>query len=546
MPAMTLEILAQKLEQRYGDLIRLAPNQTYTRMIDPLVFVDRDYGEWSTSPNNVINKGCTHPHRKAEKRRQTVRQKYGVDNVFQAAKIKDKIQKSLLTKYGVEHPSKSALSMTKRRQTNLQKYGVDEVFKNTEVRRKIRDKLQELYGVDHPVHNDDIADKIKTTLKKKYGVDNPSKNSFILQARIDTNRRKYSGPAPACSEAIRNKIKETNLKVYGSANAALNPDVQDKIKETCLERFGVDTVFKNVEVQAKVRDTLLRKYGVNSGAKITAHKLPNGLILSEYMDQFDCRLNYTSLMTVYQKFGFEVLKEYVELGKVFDYSTSLERKASQILNLPVYRKSLPGLRRRPDFKIADAVYLDVDGLYFHSSAVKKDCWYHFNKRKQYEDARLKIFQIREHEIVQEQLFRYLGQEPKIIDATSCISGDISVSDGVKFFSENSFEKACGLNFRGLFFEGQLFCMISQRGEQVNFCNRRGYWVEGGMSKLLGKQDYWSSCNLRFGYGEEYVSSGFKFVADKLSWEWTDFYRAYPKKRNQTVKIFNAGIRFFRK
>lgn len=104
MKFSTLGSIKERLKTEFGDLIILADNQIYTKMIDPLIFIDRDYGEWVTSPNNVLNKKCTHPTRKLIKRQQTNLKIYGVDNVFKSAHIKEKIKKSMVEKNGEDHP----------------------------------------------------------------------------------------------------------------------------------------------------------------------------------------------------------------------------------------------------------------------------------------------------------------------------------------------------------------------------------------------------------------------------------------------------------
>ena len=42
----------------------------------------------------------------SEKQKETVRQLYGVDNVYQSGAIKEKIKQTMIEKYGVDHPMK--------------------------------------------------------------------------------------------------------------------------------------------------------------------------------------------------------------------------------------------------------------------------------------------------------------------------------------------------------------------------------------------------------------------------------------------------------
>lgn len=43
----SLEELQKKIDEKFGEgLITISPNQEYQGIRKPLIFVDRDYGEW--------------------------------------------------------------------------------------------------------------------------------------------------------------------------------------------------------------------------------------------------------------------------------------------------------------------------------------------------------------------------------------------------------------------------------------------------------------------------------------------------------------------
>lgn len=73
-----MEELQKKIDEKFGEcLITISPNQEYQGIRKPLIFVDRDYGEWVTAPFNVITNGNTHPQRAVARRNATNLQKYG-------------------------------------------------------------------------------------------------------------------------------------------------------------------------------------------------------------------------------------------------------------------------------------------------------------------------------------------------------------------------------------------------------------------------------------------------------------------------------------
>ena len=97
------------------------------------------------------------------KRKNTIQEKYGVDNIFQSEKIKEKSKDTIKEKYGVENVSQNEDIKSKKKKSFLIKYGVE-------------------WGLS----SDIIKDKSKETLKEKYGVENISKLESIKIKKEDT------------------------------------------------------------------------------------------------------------------------------------------------------------------------------------------------------------------------------------------------------------------------------------------------------------------------------------------------------------------------
>jgi len=130
------------------------------------------------------------------KRKLIINQKYGVDNVFQNEKIKEKIRKTNLERYGADNPQQNKEIKEKTETTNIERYGFKNVFQNEKIKEKIRKSNLERYGVEYPSQNELIREKGKITSLKNYGVeyhlqnkenfDNMSKNSFKIKKYKDT------------------------------------------------------------------------------------------------------------------------------------------------------------------------------------------------------------------------------------------------------------------------------------------------------------------------------------------------------------------------
>lgn len=133
----------------------------------------------------------------------SIKKKYGVDNIFQSKEIKVKIKQINLEKYGVENPQQNKGIRLKTESTNLERYG------NTQ-------------GWNF--------DKIKITNLKRFGVENPQQNKEIKLKTIATNIERYGqgGFNPI-------QTKATNLERYGVEYAIQNPIIFEKIQRSQVQ-----------------------------------------------------------------------------------------------------------------------------------------------------------------------------------------------------------------------------------------------------------------------------------------------------------------------
>jgi hypothetical protein len=177
-------------------------------------------------------KGCSNL-----KRKRTVKEKYGVENITQTDFM---------------------------RETNRKWMSSDE-FKN-----KSKESVKEIYGVDHYSKTDefkkDISLKIKESVKQK-------KEQGIYECALtrDGNREKrdkgmidkygatYSFQVPE----IKKKIQDKNLTNFRHISPFGNKDIQNKSKATLNEKYGVDNPFKNKEIQDKIRNLNENKFKID-------------------------------------------------------------------------------------------------------------------------------------------------------------------------------------------------------------------------------------------------------------------------------------------
>lgn len=87
-------------------------------------------------------------------------ERYGVDHNF---KMAEKIRESINKKYGVDHYSQTEEFKEKYRSTMLEKHGVSHFSKTAEFRVKFKETCLERLGTEHPMKHPEILEK---TLRK--------------------------------------------------------------------------------------------------------------------------------------------------------------------------------------------------------------------------------------------------------------------------------------------------------------------------------------------------------------------------------------------
>jgi|GEM_PF-3844301 len=193
---------------------------------------------------------------------------------------------------------------------------------------------------------------------------------------------------------------------------------------------------------------------------------------------------------------------------------------SQIGLIPFQTKLF---RYRPDFKISDDIFVNSDGLYWHSEKHLKRT-YHFDLRKTFEDEGKRIFQFREDEIyhktdiVKSILDNASGKVIKIYARNSKICFP---KNWKQFLETNHLMGAAqGSSVIGLERENEIVSLMTYRFRNgilkiERFCSKIGHVVIGALSKILAElkrqldvKEIHSWVDLRYGDGKSLYKMGF--------------------------------------
>lgn len=329
---------------------------------------------------------------------------------------------------------------------------------------------------------------------------NASTHPKAIQARKSaTNLVKYGTEHAISSKTVRQKIENTFMSKYGVKNPTQNAEILQRAKDTfnINHNSNVNSPFGLKEIQDRSRQTLLRNHNVSNAAKLDViHVLPNGKNIKEY-----CREKSVNSCMAYRlskAYGLQAAQDWIDNHK--SKISGLEVAALRLLpNLQRYEKCPSGVPHfKPDF-ILNNIYIDVDGLEYHSELFKDENEYHLRKRETYEKAGHRLLQFRQDEVILkcEIVKSIINSKCNIFDrkfrASELTFTKISKLESDTFLNKTHLMGTTnGVSAFGLKDKNNnLLCVMTTKIKEremeiVRFSSELNTQVYGGLSKLLNK------------------------------------------------------------
>lgn len=271
-----------------------------------------------------------------------------------------------------------------------------------------------------------------------------------------------------------------------------------------------------------------------------------------------------------------ILKNYKE------HKTKLEAFSESLFETSHFNKIVAQVNQkqyRPDFKINETTFVNVDGLYWHSEEQKTPS-YHFDMRNNFEIAGLRILQFYENEVYEKtEIVKSITSNAKGITSNKifgrkCAIRIIEQKDANLFLNLNHLMGTVKAKHIGLFYNDILVSVLSYKVKQgkckiERYCSLINSIVIGGFTKLLKKLEsvvdvdeihYWT--DLRYGTGFHLKNYGFEHIKDTQGWKWTDNHQTFNRlacranmdernlserehaKELKWKKIYDAGQRLY--
>ena len=210
-------------------------------------------------------------------KKQTVMERFGVDNVAKDPKVRELI--------GERNRAGDTDVMEKRGATNLKKYGHENPFGSKVIQERIRESMQEKYGAPSPQQVPEIRErtlrtheerygsryafttagfreKFKKICQAKWGADHPMQTEAGRTLWEEGNIRNFGKRTALLLAYVQKKAYQTNLANHGGKHSQQCPEVLAKAREVWMEKYGVDNPSKSEEVKARIKEVWMGKYGV--------------------------------------------------------------------------------------------------------------------------------------------------------------------------------------------------------------------------------------------------------------------------------------------
>jgi len=373
--------------------------------------------------------------------------------------IKKEKEKKSLGKWGTKTPAESDLIKNKIIKTN-------------------RDK----WGGNSPMSNDSIKEKSKKTLVSNWGVDNPSKSEDIIERRV--------------------KSFKDNIEQY-----------KESYKKTSLEKWGVEHPWSNPIIHKKTIDFFYKSYkeriieNTIDGSEFIDFKLGDKTKL--LFNCSDCKSEFEILTYQFYWRSNNNRKLCTNCYPISDTSSIAEKEILTFIKENYSGDIIENDRTKINPYEID-IYLpelnigfEFNGVYWHSDKFKNKN-YHLDKLNKAIDNNINLITIWEDEwnikrdICQSFILNKLGKSKKIW-ARKCDIKLVSYLDSKLFLNNSHLQGDCKSSIRiGLYFNDVLVSLMtfsklrlpiggkSKDGvwELTRFCNKVGYSVVGGASKLL--------------------------------------------------------------
>lgn len=247
--------------------------------------------KFSIYKNTCFNKNCKKEYRyshkdieKEKERRNKISFNQKNKSEEEKNKIREKIKKTLIEKYGVDSYAKTQEFKEKM----IEKIGCVSPFELKRTHEKSKKTLLQKYGCDHNFKIESVKEDVKRKNLEKYGHEKPLQNNDVKNKLIKTNIEKYGGNSPMCNNEIKQKALDTYNKNFVD-DINNKKELLIRREKTMLQKYGVKYWIQdtdNFDNLVKSRKNTYKEYYIN-GKKIFLQGYENYALFEILLNKYD-------------------------------------------------------------------------------------------------------------------------------------------------------------------------------------------------------------------------------------------------------------------
>ncbi len=407
--------------------------------------------------------------------------------------------------------------------------------------------------------------KLKETRSiERYGTKTPAESAIIKERIKKTNNLKYGGNSPMSSKKIKEKSKKTLLDNWGVENPSKSKDIQEKriesfkksdykenYEKTSLVKYGTKHPWMSREIHQKTIEFFYKDYKKRINDSIDNDKFK--FIDFEKGDKTNlnfhclhCKNDFTIL--TYQ-FYYRIKNNNSICTKCFPISESSSIDQIELFNF--IKQNYSGEIILNVKNIIDPYEIDVylpqlkigfefNGIFWHSDKFKTK-EYHLNKYQKSVENDIRLYTIWEddwtlkREICESFILNKLSKSTRLMARKTTLK-EVDYNSSRKFLDENHLQGDCKSSKRiGLYYGEDLVSLMTfsklrlplnsknvdkDSWELTRFCNKVGFSIIGGASKLLKYfLDKYNPVEIQT-YSDNLISDGKLYEKLGFEYKWT--------------------------
>ena len=255
------------------------------------------------------------------------------------------------------------------------------------------------------------------------------------------------GECQCRTDAQLEKTRQTNLDRYGVENVRQAEGIGEKIRETVLDRYGVENVMHLPEVRSRLQQTNVDRCGYVYPKQ--KHISKDSLVILQDKNKIQDIFKGRSLNAVSDYLGITRTTfgrywnkhDLPSLGNISSYELEINHFLKSLnVDFETNNKSILG-GLQLDFFIPDRkLAIEFNGLFHHSTAMKKDKKYHRNKFLGCKAAGIRLLMINQdewderNEVVKSRIKNILKMSERGLGARKLRIDRLGVGEANMFFN----------------------------------------------------------------------------------------------------------------